>query len=173
MNKAKIFSLIFLFSFGLVGCYTIISHPIVKKDNSYHRVKFYNDCLSCHSQSELIDYGHAYVERPPSMVILEPEPLWYTPTYVPPWWWDIRIPVVEETSQRPNDQTRLRDLDGGRTSAPTDFSIPSRNPGSSSSTTGNSSSSVNSSTNSDNEQKPRERNSNTPNSRNNSGERKK
>jgi hypothetical protein len=173
MNKIKFLSIIFLVSFGLAGCYTIISHPIVKKDDSYHQIKFYHDCLSCHSKSELVEYGQVYLNSPDQVVIIEPSPVWITPSYVPPWWWDIRTQITQENNFRPNDKTKLRDLEGGRTSAPSDFSIPSRNSGSSSSSSGSSSSSVKSSTNSSNEQNSRERNSDTPKSRNNSGERKK
>jgi len=173
MKQAKLFSLIFFFSFSLVGCYTIISHPVVKKDNSYNRVKFYNDCLSCHSRSELVEYGQIYLNPPQQVLIVNPSPIWISPIYVSPWWADIRMPVVPENNYRPNDKTKLRDLEGGRTSAPSDFSIPSRNSSSSSSSSGSSSSSVKSSTNSSNEQNSRERNSDTPKSRNNSGERNK
>ncbi|MCX8057678.1 MAG: hypothetical protein N3F03_08735 [Ignavibacteria bacterium] len=173
MRLSKIFAIIFLFSLGFIGCYTIITHPTVKKDGYSQRVKFYNDCFSCHSNSEMIEYGYDYLEKyPADVVVTHPIPIWVEPIYTPPWWVGIRIPVVEDNqpSERPNDRTRLRDLDGGRSSAPTDFSIPSRNSGSSSSSS-SSSSSNNNSTNSTNERNSRE--SNSTKSRDNSGERKK
>jgi|GEM_PF-1908782 hypothetical protein len=173
MKQAKLFSLIFFFSFSLVGCYTIISHPVVKKDNSYNRVKFYNDCLSCHSRSELVEYGQIYLNPPQQVLIVNPSPIWISPIYVSPWWADIRMPVVPENNYRPNDETKLRNLDGGRTSAPTNFSQPSRSQGSSSSSSSSSNSATNNSANSSTEKKSRERDSDTPKSRENTGERKK
>jgi hypothetical protein len=173
MKKLTLFGLIFLISIGLFGCYTILSHPVVKNENSYHQVKFYNDCSSCHSNSDLMNYGYSYLERYPSNNLVEPYPLYVTPYYVQPWWMDIRIPVVESEISRRNDETRLRNLDGGRTSAPSEFSIPSRNSGSNSGSGSSSNATTGNSTNSSNERNTRDRDSDTPKSRNNSGERKK
>ncbi len=170
MKLVKSILIILFLSIGFFGCYTILSHPTVTRGEYSQKVKFYNDCSSCHSNSELIDYGYYYPDKYSPIVIDRIFPLWDTPTYTPPWWMDIRIPIVEEpTSYRPNDETKFRNLDGGRTSAPTDFSIPSRNSGSSgSSSSSNSSNNSNSSTNERNS-----RESNSTKSRDNSGERKK
>lgn len=171
MKSVKSFLIVLLLSFGFFGCYTILSHPTVTRGEYSHKVKFYNDCSSCHSNTELIDFGYYYLDKYPTVVIDRTFPLWTTPTYTPPWWMDIRIPVVDEpTTYRPNDETKLRNLDGGRTSAPTDFSIPSRSSGSSSGSS-SSNSSTNNSSNSSSERNSRE--SNSTKSRDNSGERKK
>lgn len=165
-----VLTIIFL-SIGFIGCYTILSHPTVTKDEYSHKIKFYNDCSSCHTDAELMNYGYVYLDRNPIGVYDRSLPLWITPTYTTPWWMDIQIPVDNGTSNiRPNDETRLRNLDGGRTSAPTDFSIPSRNSGSSGSSSSSNSSS-NNSTSSSNERNSRD--SNSTKSRDNSGERKK
>jgi hypothetical protein len=173
MKRLTFVGLLFLISIALFGCYTILSHPVVKNENSYHRVKFYNDCSSCHSNSELVNYGYYHFEQYPSQAPIGTIPLYIKPTYVPPWWSGIRIPVVDEENYKRNDDTRLRNLDGGRTSAPSDFSIPSRNSGSSYNSSSNSNASTGSTTNSSNDRNSRERDSDTPKSRNNSGERKK
>lgn len=171
MKKQILFGIIFLLTTVLVGCYTIISHPIVKNGDNYHRVKFYNDCNSCHSNLELIDYG--YLQPMPSTgIISDPYPMWITPSYLRPWWLDIQVSTTVDDAARRNDNTRLRDLDGGRTSAPTNVLIPSRSTGSSSSSSSSSSNSNNdNSNNTSNERNSRD--SNTPKSRDNSGERKK
>ncbi|MGB9663686.1 MAG: hypothetical protein ACPL25_02035 [Ignavibacteria bacterium] len=173
MKRLTLTGLLFFISIGLFGCYTILSHPVVKNENSYSRVKFYNDCLSCHSNSELVDFGYYHLEQYPSQAPIGTLPLYITPTDVPPWWSDIRIPVVQENNTPRNDDTRLRNYDGGRTSAPSDFSIPSRNSGSSSGSSASSNASNGNTTNSSNDRNSRERDSDTPKSRNNSGERKK
>lgn len=172
MKFYKIFGIVFLFSIGFFGCYTIVTHPTVKKDNYSHKVKFYNDCFSCHTNSEMIEYGYDYLHKYPSeVVVVQPVPRWIEPIYSPPWWVGIKLPTDEfQTDQRPNDRTGLRDMDGGRTSAPTNFSNPSRNTGSSSSSS-SSNSSNNNSTNSSNERSSKE--SNSTKSRDNSGERRK
>lgn len=172
MKRLTLIGFSLLISVGLFGCYTILSHPVVRNENSYSRVKFYNDCSSCHSNSELIDYGYYHLEQYDLQTSNRTLWLYITPTYVSPWWSDIRIPIIEETPSRSNEETRLRNFDGGRTSAPSDFSIPSRNSGSSGTSSG-SNAATGSSTNSSNDKNSRERDSDTPKSRNNSGERKK
>ncbi len=169
MKYLKFLISIFIFSVLLVGCYTILKHPEVRKNGYSHSVKFYNDCSSCHSSSELASYGYEHFESYPYASTMPPMYLYYEPVYTPPWWMGLQIPVSEPTQPR-NDETRLRNNDGGRTSAPSNFSMPSR----STSSTNSSSSSNSSTTNSNDSNKERtSRSSDTPNSRNNSGERKK
>lgn len=169
MRFPRIAVILFLIVTGFIGCYTIISHPIVKKGDYSQRVKFYNDCFSCHSNTDMIEYG--YINRNHSLGYIGTNSIWVTPIYVQPWWLDIRYSVEENQSlQRPNDRTGLRDMDGGRTSSPTNFDIPSRNSGSSN----NSSSSNSSSNNSlDSSKERNSRESSSTKSRDNSGERKK
>ncbi len=171
MKFPQIAVILFLIASGFIGCYTIISHPTVKKGDYSQRVKFYNDCFSCHSNTDMIEYGYDYVNQNPSWSYIGTNPIWVTPTYVPPWWLEIRYPVEENQSpQRPNDRTGLRDMDGGRTLSPANFDIPSRNSGSSN----NSSSSNSSSNNSlDSSKERNSRESSSTKSRDNSGERKK
>jgi len=172
MKVIKSLLIVVLASFGFYGCYTIISHPTVQRDDYVHRVKFYNDCSSCHSNSELIDYGYVYLEKYPYSTSLQPVPVYVNPVYTPPWWLGIGVPVENNSDNyRSNDQTRLRNMDGGRTSAPTDFSIPSRN--ATTTTGGANSSNATTKTSNDSSEERNGRSSSTPNSRNNSGERKK
>lgn len=168
MKLTSYVAVVILLSFGFIGCYTILSHPTIKRNEYSQKISFYNDCNSCHSNSELINYGYEYLDKYPQPIVSPPLLIFTEPVYTPPWWFYIQVPVGNDTFvQRPNDETKLRNLDGGRTSAPTDFSNPSRNSGS----TSNSNSSTNNSSSSSNERSSKE--SNSIKSRDNSGERKK
>lgn len=177
MRFMRFFPIVILLSIGLIGCYTIITHPKIDEDNYSQRVRFYNDCSSCHSNEELLASGYDYIHKYPyASAPVHPIPVWVEPIYTPPWWIGIRLPFDADqiqTQTRPYDRTGLRDMDGGRTSAPTNFTTPSSDTGSSSSSSSSSSTNSNSSnsTNSSNERNSRD--SNSTKSRDNSGERKK
>ncbi len=170
MKLYKILVSLFLVSFGFMGCYTIFSHPTVRKDDYTNRIKFYDDCFSCHSKAELVDYGYEYLHRYPATTQLNPIPIYTEPIYSPPWWIGLVIPSEVQSDIRSNDETRLRNQDGGRTSAPATFDLPSRNTGNSNNTNSSNSSSKNS-VDSSKERDSRE--SNNTKTRDNSGERKK
>lgn len=170
MNLIKSITIVLLMSLTFVGCYTIIKHPEIEKDGYTQRVKFYNDCISCHSEYELENFGlslHSYTSSP---YYNEPVYIYTSPYYTSPWWRDIYIYTEPYNFEnRNNDATRLRNQDGGRSSAPSNFSNPSINAsGQSSGSSGSGSSNqVN-----DRKEERKSRESETPKSRNNSGERK-
>ncbi len=165
----KVIIMIFV-SLTLLSCYTIIKHPEIERDGYTQRVKFYNDCSSCHSEYELENFGLSFHSYSSSPYYNEPVYIYTSPYYTSPWWRDIYLssePNIFES--RNNDATRLRNQDGGRSSAPSTFSSPSIN--ASGQTSGSSSSGSSNQVN-DRKEERRSRESETPKSRNNSGERK-
>lgn len=165
----KNFLIISFLALTSVGCYTIFKHPEVYKDGYSRRVKFYNDCSSCHSNYQLTNFGLNYHRFTGEQSYYEPIFIYISPYYSTPWWMDIVVPTEINTGiDQSNDGTRLRSMDGGRNSVPSDFSNPSVNTGRSGNSS--SSSSVNQTTERKEDRKSRE--SESPKSRNNSGERK-
>lgn len=77
-----------LLAFLLVGCYTILKHPITSEEgasNSAHHQEYYRDrCLECHTDYGSYPYGFFYGEYPD--YYFEYPRLGYYYAY--PWWWD-------------------------------------------------------------------------------------
>jgi len=77
-----------LISFLLVGCYTILKHPITSEEggsSSAHHQEYYRDrCLECHTDYGSYPYGFFYGEYPD--YYFEYPRLGYYYAY--PWWWD-------------------------------------------------------------------------------------
>lgn len=170
MNLVKRFLILIILSFTFFSCYTIIKHPEIEKDGYTQRVKFYNDCNSCHSDYELENFGLNFHSNSSFYYYNEPIFIYTSPYYTSPWWRNIYIssePNIFEN--RSNDATRLRNQDGGRSSAPSTFSNPSIN-ASGQSSGSSSSGSSNQINNRKEDRKSGE--SKTTKSRNNSGERK-
>lgn len=77
-----------LIAFLLVGCYTILKHPITTGGDGVtaaHRQEYYRDnCLDCHADYATYPYGFFYGVYPD--YYFEYPRLGYYYAY--PWWWD-------------------------------------------------------------------------------------
>lgn len=164
----------------------MISHPTVKKSstengNITHKVRLNDNCISCHSETELMDFNEYYplVYRSDFDYRFDRFSTYYDPYYVYPWWYDIKITStsVESSSPQRNYEGSLRNSDGSRsrdTNPNINLPPPSRNEDSNRATTqakdkGSSSNDRKSDTSTDR----RNTDNQNTNTRNNSGERKK
>ncbi|MEW5700615.1 MAG: hypothetical protein AB1792_00065 [Candidatus Zixiibacteriota bacterium] len=77
--------------FGLVGCYTMLKHPITENegpertDADVHSQEYYRqNCLDCHADYATYPYGYFYGFYP-EYYFENPRWGYY---YAYPWWWD-------------------------------------------------------------------------------------
>ncbi|MBD3297560.1 MAG: hypothetical protein GF341_02815 [candidate division Zixibacteria bacterium] len=76
-----------LLTFVLVGCYTILQHPITEGDNqqqAYHQEYYREQCIDCHADYAEFPYGFFYGDYP---TYYFDNPRWGH-YYAYPWWWD-------------------------------------------------------------------------------------
>ncbi|GAB4313773.1 MAG: hypothetical protein Kow0074_00450 [Candidatus Zixiibacteriota bacterium] len=76
-----------LLTFVLVGCYTILQHPITAGDNegrAYHQEYYREQCIDCHADYAEFPYGFFYGDYPNYYF---ENPRWGH-YYAYPWWWD-------------------------------------------------------------------------------------
>lgn len=74
-------------TFVLVGCYTILQHPITAGDNegrAYHQEYYREQCIDCHADYAEFPYGFFYGDYPNYYF---ENPRWGH-YYAYPWWWD-------------------------------------------------------------------------------------
>jgi hypothetical protein len=74
-------------TFALVGCYTILQHPITAGDNqeqAYHQEFYREQCIDCHADYAEYPYGFFYSDYPDYYF---ENPRWGH-YYAYPWWWD-------------------------------------------------------------------------------------
>jgi hypothetical protein len=88
--------LIVALSFAIVGCYTILKHPVTEQegpqgdqseysDGSPHPQEYYRqNCIECHSDYSEFPYGYFYGDYP-DYYFEYPRWGYY---YAYPWWWD-------------------------------------------------------------------------------------
>jgi len=77
--------------FGVVGCYTILQHPITENEgperteSDVHSQEYYRqNCLDCHADYATYPYGYFYGFYP-EYYFENPRWGYY---YAYPWWWD-------------------------------------------------------------------------------------
>jgi hypothetical protein len=81
-------TLVLLVVFGLIGCYTILQHPVTSQEGPLqedHAQEYYRqNCVSCHEDYAEYPYGYFYGVYP-EYYFEYPRWGYY---YAYPWWWD-------------------------------------------------------------------------------------
>ena len=79
---------VILLTFLLVGCYTILKHPITADEgpdrSAYHQEYYRQQCIDCHADYAEYPYGFFYGDYP-DYYFQYPRFGYY---YAYPWWWD-------------------------------------------------------------------------------------
>jgi len=122
--------LILALSFVLVGCYTILKHPVTSQEGpeyTEHPQEYYRqNCIDCHADYTDYPYGYFYGEYPEHYFEY---PRWGY-YYAYPWWWDhYWYGGVEDESDRSGESGIKASRRGGGLMPPYSVGAPALNTG--------------------------------------------